>query len=463
MKLVCRLVACALALVPVASGQPETAPVVPGDYVGEYTRSDGVPVYVAERAGEMVVVVAGSVFALAPSGPDRFALVGVPEAVRFERGADARVVAVSDSQGSYPRVSSTVPAEIAALVGGAPADYSYAPPQPGEPGLPVGDATAHGLPAAAVEAVMADVYGDPDYRHVRALLVQKDGVLVVEEYVAGVGPDQTHNVRSATKSVVSALVGAAVRRGEVGLGDRPFAVVAQAEGRPISAHKASLTLADLLDMRHGLQCDDWDPESPGNEARIYGEPDWLAVILSIPDGAERDGPSYCSAVPLVVGRYLELATGQPLAAFADTALFGPLGVARDDWEWDVVLAARETMHGAQVHLRPRDMVRFGALYVRGGRTPEGERLLPEGWVGAAFDATMPLGDWRRYSDFWWTYDVPRDGADPVTVHTASGVGGQRIAVVPALDLVVVLTGASFSEGRSGPTRIIERIVQAVEP
>ena len=430
-------------------------------YVGEYTRTDGTPIYIAELDGGLVAVVTGNVFALDPTGPDRFDLVGVSEPVRFERDAEGQIVAVADSQGTYPRKTDEVPAEIDGLFGSRdlPA-YTYAPPESAEPDLPIGDASKNGLPRVAIEDVVNDINRDPDYRHVHALLIQKNGVLVLEEYFAGFDDNQTHNLRSATKSVISALVGAAVLRGNVTLDDQPLAAIAEAEGRSISERKATLTLADMLDMRHGLQCDDWDPESPGNEMNIYGESDWTAFILSIPDAMGEADVSYCSAMPLMVGRYLEIATGQPLPEFADQALFSPLGVERGDWRWDFDLAAKETPHGGQVFLRPRDMVRVGALYGRGGVTAEGDRLLPEDWVETTFDATMPLGDWRRYNDFWWTYEVEREGDSPVAVHMASGIAGQRIALVPALDMIVVMTGGSFSEGRSGPTKVIERLIRA---
>ena len=435
----------------------------PSDYVGEYTRGDGTPFYIVERDSSLVAVVTGNVFVLKPVDTDRFELdlVDASEPVSFERDAEGRVVATSDSQGSYPRKTAEVPAEITSLFGdhNLPA-YSYTPPSGAEPGLPVGDASKNGLPPTVIEDLVNDIYSDPDYRHAHALLVQKNGELVLEEYFAGFDQEQPHNLRSATKSVISALVGAAVLQGHVRLDDKPLAVIGEAEGRTISEHKAALTLADMMDMRHGLRCDDWDSESPGNERNIYGEPDWTTFILSIPDAEEEADASYCSAMPLMVGRYLEIATGQPLPQFADQALFSPLGFERSDWQWDFDLEAKEGPHGGQVHLRPRDMLRFGELYSRGGLSEADDRLLPEGWVATTFDATMPLGDWRRYNDFWWAYEVERDGGSPVTVHMASGIAGQKIALVPALDMIVVMTGGSFSEGRSGPTKIIERLIQA---
>lgn len=432
------------------------------DYAGEYTRTDGTPIYIVPHDGGLAVVVTGNVFALEPAGEDRFDLVGVSESVAFERDGEGDVVAVADSQGDYPRAGDDVPAEVTAMFGGGEVpDYTYAPPADAAADLPVGRAEDVGLPTDSIAAIVQDIYADPEYRRVHSLLVQRGGQLVVEEYFAGFDRARPHNLRSATKSVISALAGTAVLRGEVALDDRPLAAIAEAAGLQISAHKAQLTLADMLDMRHGLQCDDWSEDSPGNERLIYGEPDWTAFILGIPDAEDGAAPAtYCSAMPLMVGRYLELATGEPLAELADARLFGPLGIARDAWTWDFDLSAKPEVHGAQVHLRPRDMLRFGALYARGGVTSDGERVLPEGWVQESLTAEMPLGDWRRYNDFWWAYDVEVPGREPVTIHMASGVGGQRIALVPARELVIVLTGGSFSQGRGGPTRIIERVVLA---
>ena len=300
------------------------------DYVGEYTRGDGTPIYVAEVDGGLVAIVTGNVFALDArgSGPLRSCRRPGDRVVRARRRRARRC---------RLRLPGTLPAQRpTACLPGSRACSAAATrrptrtPRQRETNRACRPATPRrtGCRPSVIEGVVRDVYGDPDYRHVHALLVQKGGVLVLEEYFAGYDEGQPHNLRSATKSVISALVGAATLRGHVGPDDRPLAVIAEAEGRSLSPHKAALTLADMMDMRHGLRCDDWDPESPGNESHIYGEPDWTAFVLSIPDaGANADpGVSYCSAVPLMVGRYLEIATGQPLPQFADDALLSPLGV-----------------------------------------------------------------------------------------------------------------------------------------
>ena len=429
------------------------------DYVGTYERTDGTPIYVVSRGGGLIVVVTGNAFALLPTGPDAFDLDGVPETVVFERGNDGAVVAVSDSQGRYPRTGD-VPSDLAAQYGDGDAPgFDYAAPTRGEDGLPVAAASTAGIDETVLAAIGTDLRGDAEYAGVHALLVMRNDLLVHEDYLAGFDADQAHDLRSATKSVVAALVGTAVARGEAFLDDEPLALVAEDAGLPITDHKAALTLRDLLGMRHGLRCDDWDEASPGNEASIYPQAEWTPAILSIPDDEDPARVSYCSAMPLMVGRYLELTTGKALPDYAQTALFDPLGIDRSDWRWDFRLEAKETLHGAQIHLRPRDMLRIGRLYAEDGVAPDGTRLLPPGWVAETFGATRALGDWRRYARYWWTYeaDTP-DG--PVPVHFASGIGGQRIAVVPSRNLVIAMTGGSFTEGQGGPRRVIERIVAA---
>ena len=435
------------------------AEIAAGDYAGTYERTDGTPIHIVPRGGGLIVVVTGLAFSLVPTGTDTFDLDGVPERVTFERDAGGTVVAVSDSQGRYPRVGDVPPDLLSQYGDGDAPGYAYTAPTEGEDDLPVGAAGGAGLDEAALAGIGADLRGDPGYAGVHALLVMRDGILVHEDYLAGFDADQPHDLRSATKSIIAALVGVAVARGDASLDDRPLAVVAEAAGLPVTDHKASLTLRDLLGMRHGLRCDDWDEASPGNEASIYPQDAWTPAILAIPDDEDARRVSYCSGMPLMVGRYLELQTGQPLPDYAQATLFGPLGIDRSDWKWDFRLEAKETLHGAQAHLRPRDMLRIGRLYAEDGVAPDGTQVLPEGWVAETFAATEALGDWRRYARYWWTYeaDTP-DG--PVPVHFASGIGGQRIAVVPSRNLVIAMTGGSFTEGQGGPRRVIERIVAA---
>ncbi len=170
--------------------------------------------------------------------------------------------------------------------------------------------------------------GDGTYPDVHGVLIYRAGKLVVEEYFYEYDRDRAHQMRSASKSIVSALVGIAIDRaalsGDSELVTKRFPYESYANPDP---RKERLTLRDLLTMRSGLACDDCDGSSLGNEARVYQSADWVKYVLDLPM-AEPPGTRgrYCSGNVLVAGRIVEHATGKPLLAFAQAHLFTPLGI-----------------------------------------------------------------------------------------------------------------------------------------
>jgi len=67
-----------------------------------------------------------------------------------------------------------------------------------------------------------------------------------------------------------------------------------------------------------------------------------------------------------------------LPDFAQANLFGPLGIARTDWTWNYDLTNDDKEY-SQIHLRPRDMLKFGILLADGGRW-HGKQIVSESWV-----------------------------------------------------------------------------------
>ena len=315
--------------------------VMTDDYLGEFERSDGVPIYIVAAGGTLAVVVGDNTFALSPTENDSFELVGVGEIVIFQREEDGRVISVRDSRGVYPRTGDIPPIISQRFEVAQSPPYEYTAPTGGADSLPTGAALQYGIDQSALESIVDDVRSGGEYANVHSFLISRGDTLVLEEYFDEYDEATPHNLRSATKSVISALVGAAIQRGEVSLDDHPLERIAEDRSLAISAHKMRLTLADMLDMRHGLQCDDWNSDSPGNEANIYGTPDWTEFILAVPDAADPQAISYCSAIPLMVGRYLELATGRSLPEYADEVLLSPLEIEDGNWSWDFDLRAKK--------------------------------------------------------------------------------------------------------------------------
>ena len=115
---------------------------------------------------------------------------------------------------------------------------------------------------------------------VHAVLVARNGKLVLEEYFHGFGRDRLHDTRSASKSLTSLLTGAAIRHGSpVALSTPVYEAMGDAAGARNDPRKRALTVEHLLTMSSGLDCDDSDPASRGNEV-IANTPEEFAAKLS---------------------------------------------------------------------------------------------------------------------------------------------------------------------------------------
>jgi CubicO group peptidase (beta-lactamase class C family) len=467
------LSAALLAGVGRTAGAQATAPaaVLPplADYVGRYDYAAGGTVELI-AGDELFAVIDEAKYRLRRAGPDVF-VNGTGDSIPFRRDARGAVTAFVERGTPYRRRSARVSAAAAALAaprapGAGP--YRYQPPPDRGDGIPVGDIAASPLGAATAERIVAGVL-DGTWPDVHAVLLYQGGRLVLEEYFYGYGPERPHQLRSATKSVVSALAGAAIGRGALRGVDEP--VLPRLPYGALAAYdhpdprKAGLTLGDLLTMRPGLACDDHDDRSPGRETALYERPDWVKATLDLPmAAAPGTAAHYCSGAVAVVGRVVERAVRATLPAFADTALFRPLGIAPGSWRWNYTLtnANREF---AQLHLRPRDMLKLGLVYADSGRW-RGRQLLPARWVAASLAPQAQVED-TGYGYYWWRpwLWVPTPGGaggagggTRVTLNAAQGNGGQKIYVVPQYDLVAVFTGGAYNVDDAPPNAIMTAVI-----
>ena len=258
---------------------------------------------------------------------------------------------------------------------------------------------------------------------------------------------------------MSALAGAAIDRGALKGVDEPvLARLGVTDVANPDPRKARITLGNLLTMRPGLACDDYDAKSPGNETRIYEEEDWVKATLDLPMASDPGTVAkYCSAGVKVVGRMTERAVRQRLPDFAQAALFGPLGIRRGDWRWNYTLTSANREF-AQIYLRPRDMLKLGLMYADSGRW-KGRQVLSAGWVVASLAAHSQV-DGTDYGYLWWRpwlrVTTPDSVRHRVEFNAAQGNGGQKIYILPQYDLVAVFTGGAYNSGGAPPNRIMVR-------
>ena len=303
---------------------------------------------------------------------------------------------------------------------------------------------------------------DGTYPGIDGLVIVRHGGVVAEAYFNGYGPDRQHDLRSATKSIASLLVGTAVERGRLSLDTTVVSFFP--EYRPERgwdpAHGA-IQLRDLLTMRTGLACDDFESDSPGNEEKMYPEPDWTRFFLRIPSGSTPPGVrfSYCTAGVAVLGELLARAVGQSVSSYAEAVLWRPLGIRDARW--------RETptggiMTGGNLQLTPRDMAKVGLLVLRRGEYA-GRRVLPQAWVERSChpEVDEPVSGYR-YGLLWWIENPLTDSTLIPSCH-ASGNGGQKIFVFPSADLVVVFTGSNYNVARLGHRQPVIILNQYILP
>ena len=320
--------------------------------------------------------------------------------------------------------------------------------------------SAAGVRAADLDEVLkrwdSDAHGD-----LCSVLVLRGGAVVAERYYNGATADALHDVRSAGKSITALLVSAALDRGKI-------ASVADPVQRYWPAARGSalgdVTIADLLTMRSGLAAFDEDAASPGNEDKLDEAADPLAFTLAVPR-AQPPGQQYRynSLTAYAAGIVVEQATGQDLEAFARTALFAPLGIAR--WHWGRDAAGHPKGQG-NLSLRTRDLASIGQLVLGGGQFG-GRTVLSAGAVRAAIAPRVDIGAGDRYADsygYFWYAKTHVVGGRTLPVHFASGNGGNKIYVVPALNMVAVVTSRAYGRGygQLRSENILKAILAAVD-
>jgi CubicO group peptidase (beta-lactamase class C family) len=301
------------------------------------------------------------------------------------------------------------------------------------PDLPVPRPSPRPLPAAPVPVSALSLEEAARqaslFPRLTSLLVSVDGLLVVERYFHGLASGRTANLKSASKSIISALVGIAIDRGHIkGLLDPVSRYLP--EHVTVDPAKAAITIEDLLTMRTGLET-----TSNRNYGRWVSSPNWLRFVFEQPLVDVPGGRMiYSTGSSHVLSAVLTRATGQSTFEFARTALAEPLGIVLPAWPRD---PQGIYLGGNEMPMRPRDMVRVGELYLNGGRYDD-RQVVSEAWVRASVvPRTMSRWGDREYGYGWWI----RTLADVPTFY-AWGYGGQFIFVIPSLRTVVVTTSVA---------------------
>ncbi|MET0211965.1 MAG: serine hydrolase [Vicinamibacterales bacterium] len=283
---------------------------------------------------------------------------------------------------------------------------------------------------------------------IHSLLVSVRGSLVLERYFNGRRATSPANIKSASKSIISALVGIAVDRGFISNVEQPitrfFPDVLGAADDP----RRAITIEDLLTMRSGL-------ESTSN--RNYGawvqSGNWVRHALSRPLLAQPGTRmQYSTGNSHLLSAIITKSTGKTTWQFAQETLARPLGFSLAPWPRD---PQGIYFGGNDMLMTPRQMLAFGELYLNHGRVGD-RQIVPEEWIDRSL---VPRGrsdfSEQLYGYGWWIREIAGEDA-----FYAWGFGGQFIFVVPELELVVVSTSAAtVSDDRRSHRRTVDEIIE----
>jgi CubicO group peptidase (beta-lactamase class C family) len=297
-------------------------------------------------------------------------------------------------------------------------------------------------------------YADEKLAGLTSLLVACQGRIIVERYYRGGAFDRPTPVFSVTKSFVSALVGIALRDGRLsGLDDPVVSALGIELPMNHDSRVSNVTLRHLLTMTAGFKT---GTDAFESLAAMEGAP-WVERILRRPMASSPGSRfAYDNGAAHLVSAVITRHTGMSAAAFARAELFQPLGIEEDPrWPSD---PQGISYGGLGLELTSRDLAKLGDLYLRGGRW-DGRELIPREYVHDSTRSHVSIGvAGDGYGYFWWTKKASNGLPE---FFAAGGQGGQFVAVVRTLDLIVVTTSNARTRPGSEYGELLRRIAAAI--
>lgn len=288
--------------------------------------------------------------------------------------------------------------------------------------------------------------------NMHSILIAKENKLVFETYFDGFNSNIPHDLRSASKSISSAMIGIAIDDNIIESVDQKlYDFIPEVYQYTKDSLKSKIRIKDLLTMSSGLDVNNLAYEG------YYQDPNnsksWLTTVLEAPMVKEPGTyADYGSANPFLLGVYLNERLKKPLEVYMDEKLFAPLGITNyinqtDDTE-------RTPYFGGGMLLTPRDLLKFGQLYLNKGKW-NGKQIISENWVEESFKKHARLQDrnGNEYGYLWWHHTYTIDGKAIKTIE-ARGSGGQLISIIPELESVVVITAGNFRNRKGYQSRKI---------
>lgn len=295
---------------------------------------------------------------------------------------------------------------------------------------------------------------DNTYPKIDAIVVEQGDKIIVEQYFNGFTKDSQHDVRSAFKSITSMLAGIAIDKKLMALDDTlgRFFPELKDEG------KRKISIRNLLEMRSGLNCEEFYDIGPECETEMVKTEDWVAYCLGV-NLIRQPGLnwSYNSNEPMIVGEIIARASGMSVMQFAKDYLFQPLGIT--DYKW-TVSPKGQGMTAGSFYMKPTDMLKIINL-VRNKGNWKGKQIMSADWIATSTNCHINIDfsftrysripdaqyESARYGFFWYKERLKYKDIN-TEVLFASGNGGQYMMLLPAYNVTAVFTGSNYGNWRS---------------
>lgn len=311
-----------------------------------------------------------------------------------------------------------------------------------------------------------------EYSNINGIVVVRNGYIAYERYYNGYDPDDTHHVTSVTKSIISALIGIGIDAGYIKNVDQkvldffPEYVLDVADRQ-----KREITIRHLLTMTAPYPFEDWHEPLD----KMCMQPNWVKYILDMLGQKGNIGTfKYSTAGAHLLSTIITRCTGKSAREFANERLFKPIGM-KEIPDYEMRSFGFEDLFGKNVKgwvkdpnsnstggwglmMTPRDMARFGFLYLNNGMWND-QQIISNTWVD---ESTSPHSETQinksiaKYGYLWWLHE--EEGA---FAYLALGDGGNVICCIPEKDLIVAIASEFIVNPRDRWTLIKERIIPAV--
>jgi len=314
------------------------------------------------------------------------------------------------------------------------------------------------------------------YPNRHSLLIYKDDKLVLEEYF--LGKDQNwgydigiiqhndttlHDMRSVSKSVVSACIGIAISQGKIKSVDQPIFDFYEDYQEYKNDGREKLTIKHLLTMTSGLNWNENIPyDNPENsEIQMINSGDGIGFVLSRELTAKPGVVwNYNGGTTELLANIIKRVSGKNIHEFANEFLFKPLGIVKS--EWTISPATDSPAAASGLRLTSRDMLKFGILYHNEGKW-ESKQIIPKEWVTESLKSSISRPDGGGYGYQFWVFNVQVQGKT-LTIPAAVGNGDQRIYSDKLNNLILVTTAGNYNNWdiKNNASVILKRILESID-